>query len=193
MDNTTTGRGRLATGAVAAAALLLAGAGCNTLTSKSSGESAKADGEITVPTGYAGWPKFVPTVDKDKAGQVREIYINDTGLKAKRGEAFPSGTVSVMEIYTARKDGSGNLQRDAEGRLVKDKLDKVFVMAKGAGWGQALRAGTVATGDWVYSAYQADGTTPATSDFSKCRGCHVPLASDDYIARYSEHFDTRKN
>ncbi len=35
------------------------------------------------------------------AMQVREHYINPTGVKMSRGQAFPSGTVMVMELYTS--------------------------------------------------------------------------------------------
>ncbi|MCB1801974.1 MAG: cytochrome P460 family protein [Gammaproteobacteria bacterium] len=156
-----------------------------------SNPSAQVDGSVPVPAGYRQWAHFVPTVDKDQAGQVREIYINDTGLKATSGEAFPSGTVSVMEIYSARKNASGALVRNADGRLVKGDLSKIFVMAKGKGWGAAQPAGTIDNGDWVYAAYQADATTQATNDFAACRGCHAPLKEHDYVARYPEHFAAR--
>ncbi len=168
------------------AALLMA-AGCQEMT-KSETVQIKGDGDLSVPAGYQSWAKFVPTVDKAKAGQIREIYINDTGMGANQGDPFPYGTTTVMEIYAAQKNTAGELVKDAEGRLVKDKLAKIFVMSKGEGWGAMLPEGTVKTGDWLYSAYQADASTPATQDFSGCRGCHAPLGLDDYIARYDEHF-----
>ena len=149
------------------------------------------DGEITVPADYRGWNKFVPTVEKEKAGQVREIYINEIGLKTQKGEAFPAGSLSVMEIYSAEKDANGKLLRNTEGSLVKGQLAKIFVMAKGSHWGSKLSEQTVKNGDWVYSAYQSDGQTPATSDYTKCRSCHKPLADTDFVARYDEHFSAR--
>lgn len=164
--------------------------GCSTSMSTSGNiAAAKKDGDIIVPANYKNWPKFVSTVDKEKIGQVREIYINDTGMQAKRGEAFPSGTLSVMEIYGAKKNAQGKLLKDSGGGLVKGELSKIFVMAKKTGWGAKQPAGTIDNGDWLYGAYMADAKIAATSDFSKCRGCHLPLANKDYIARYDEHFD----
>lgn len=148
------------------------------------------DGEIAVPANYRTWPRFVGTIDKDN-GQVREIYINDTGLEARRGDAFPHGTISVMEIHSSRQNSDGTPVTGDDGRLVKDALSKIFVMQKGKGWGGDLPEGALPNGEWVYGAYEADGVTPATSDFTACRGCHAPLADQDYVARYDEHFDTR--
>lgn len=142
------------------------------------GDAPKADGDIAVPDGYASWTKFVPTVVKPN-GQIREIYINDTGLQANKGEAFPYGTVSVMEIYSSKDDG---------GKPAKDELKKIFVMSKGEGWGGKQADSVIPNGDWLYGAYLADGKTAATTDFNACRDCHAPLAEDDYIARYDEHF-----
>jgi hemoglobin len=170
-----------------ASATLLA-AGCQHM-NESQMNTVSGDGDVSVPGDYRNWAKFVPTVDKAKAGQVREIYINDAGLQAERGGAFPNGTTTVMEIYKARKTADGALIRDSDGRLRKGELAKVFVMSKGEGWGMQLPTATVSNGDWLYGAYEADSKTPATSDFTSCRGCHAPLAGDDYIARYDEHFD----
>lgn len=149
------------------------------------------DGDIAVPMTYRSWTRFVPTVDKVDAGQVREIYINPVGLTVRKGEAFPTGTVSVMEIYGARKDSAGKVIKNAEGRLIKGELSRIFVMAKGEGWGASLPAGTLGNGDWLYGAWLADGETAATSDFAACRSCHLPMAATDFMARYDEHFATR--
>ncbi len=149
--------------------------------------SAKLDGDISVPEDYRSWPKFVPTVDKPN-GQVREIYINQAGLNANKGERFPAGTITVMELYSPKQDNEGNPIKDAKGRLIKDKLDKIFVMEKGENWGNQLPSTVINNGDWLYGAYLADGSTPATQDYSGCRGCHAPLAENDFIHRYDEHF-----
>ena len=152
----------------------------------------KVDGDTAVPENYRSWPKFVKTVDKVKTSQVRELYINQAGMTTKRGDDFPSGTISVMELYDAQKTADGKPVMDKNGRLIKSKLSKIFIMEKGEGWKEKQPAGTVDNGDWIYSAYLADGKTQATSDFAACRTCHVPLADTDYIARYDEHFDIYK-
>ncbi|MCB1954396.1 MAG: cytochrome P460 family protein [Rhodocyclaceae bacterium] len=177
---------------LAALAAGLVISGCNGTPMKGESMAAKPlDGEVRVPPGYRDWPRFVGTVDKAPAGQVREIYINTEGMRARKGEAFPAGTIAVMEIYGARKGPGDTLMTDASGRLLKGPLSKVFVMEKGTGWGAAQPPGTLDNGDWVYGAWEADGRTAAKVDFKACRACHAPLATSDYIARYDEHFDQR--
>lgn len=163
-------------------ATLLISTGCSSYSSNSA-TSALSDGEVTVPTNYRSWPKFVKTVEKDN-GQIREIYINKAGMKANKGEAFPYGTKAVMELHKSRKDTNG--------QLVKDGLTKVFVMEKGKGYGQNLPSGSAPNGEWAYGAYLADAKTAATKDFSGCRTCHVPFSKDDFIIRYDEHFNFKK-
>ncbi|MCB1886976.1 MAG: cytochrome P460 family protein [Rhodocyclaceae bacterium] len=178
-------------GLAALAAGLVLGA-CGGMPEKGDTMAAKpVDGEVPVPEGYRSWPRFVGTVDKAAAGQVREIYINAEGMRAAKGEAFPSGTIAVMEIHAARKGPGDKPLTDAQGRLVKGSLSKIFVMQKGAGWGAAQPAGTLDNGDWVYGAWEADGRSAAKVDFKACRACHAPLATTDYIARYDEHFGMR--
>jgi len=182
---TTTKTTVLALGAIVAAMGL---AGCNHMAKSDMAMAAPMDGQIATPANYTAWPKFVQTVDKAAAGQVREIYINTMGTKMAKGDAFPNGTESVMEIYAAKMDKDGKPVMNGNGRLIKGDLKKVFVMKKGEGWGAAQPAGTLDNGDWVYAAYEADGKTPAKVDFNSCRGCHAPLKDADYIARYDEHF-----
>ena len=167
--------------------------GCSSGIYKKEPMTVKKDGDISVPANYRSWPKFVGTVDKMKAGQVREIYINKAGMSTEKGNAFPSGSVSIMEIYTAQKSPAGGLLKDSKGKLIKGKLSKVFVMEKGTGWGKKLAPGTINNGDWLYGAYLADAKTPATKEFTSCRSCHAPLADKDYIFRYDEHFDAYKH
>lgn len=170
----------LALGAFAFSGTLLMTSGCSdSTTTTATAAKPLNDGEVTLPGDYANWPKFVDTVVKPN-GQIREIYINAAGMEAKKGGAFAYGTVAVMELYKSRKGDSGE--------LIKDGLEKVFVMEKGQGFGQNLPSGSAPTGEWAYGAYLADKSTAATNDFAGCRGCHAPLGDDDFMPRYAEHF-----
>ncbi|MCQ8895596.1 cytochrome P460 family protein [Limnobacter humi] len=142
---------------------------------------APKDGELAKPSDYSTWPVFLAGIEKP-TGHIRDIYINKTGASAQKGEAFPNGTVSVMEIYKANKG--------ADGKLAKANLEKVFVMYKGKDWGTTAPEG-MKTGDWVYSAFEANGE-PAKVDYATCRGCHMPLADKDFVFHYDKYFDTRK-
>ena len=113
------------------------------------------DGELALPGEYKSWPKFLSEVQRPDTKQVRELYINPAGAKTSRGQAFPSGTVMVMELYKAQLEGETPVT-GADGKLVKGTLAKVFVMGKGDGWGQDVPE-QLRNGAWVFSAYGPDG------------------------------------
>lgn len=150
------------------------------------------DGELATPAGYRSWPKFLVDVQRPDAKQVRDIYINPLGHATKAGEMFPNGTISVMEIYKVKENPDGSLMKGPDGKLVRGDLAKVFVMGKGAGWGDTVAKLELKNGDWVYSAFKADGKTPSGDDIAACRGCHLPLANRDFVHRYDEYFEQRK-
>jgi hypothetical protein len=150
------------------------------------------DGEMAVPADYKSWPTYLSEVQRPDIKQIRELYINPIGAKSVKGEPFPDGTVSVMELYKAKEGADGALIKSVDGKLVKGDMLKVFVMAKGKGWGESAPAG-LKNGDWVYSAYLADGKTAAPDPAVSCRGCHLPLGeSKDWVHRYDEYFEKRK-
>jgi Cytochrome P460 len=150
--------------------------------------AAGADGTMALPLDYKAWPKFLVDIPKGEAKQVRDIYINPTGVRAAPGQNFPNGTVMVMEIYKAKTDGD-KLAMGPDGKLVKGDLAKVFVMGKDQGWGNGVPE-NLKNGDWLYAAYDAT-SKPIMEDFNKCRTCHLPLAQKDFVHRYDEYFQTR--
>ncbi|MCP9468703.1 MAG: cytochrome P460 family protein [Nitrospira sp.] len=172
--------------------VLIAGvtAGCADMTGAPQPSSSRVlkDGEIPFPTGYQNWPKFLSSVQRPDVKQVRELFINQVGSKTTRGQVFPSGTVMVMELYKVKMEGETPLT-GSDGRLVKEGLAKIFVMAKGDGWGQDVHD-SFKTGNWVFGAFSADGKSLA-EDFNNCRVCHKPLAEKDFVHRYDEYFEKR--
>ncbi|MGQ0812295.1 MAG: cytochrome P460 family protein [Nitrospiraceae bacterium] len=147
------------------------------------------DGEIQVGMEYKNWPRFLTGIDKEQVKQVRDIYINSAGARTMAGRDFPNGTMMAMEIYKAKENADGSLVKGEDGKLVKGDLAKVFIMAKGEGWGQTV-PDNLKNGAWVYSAIGPDGK-PLAEDFAKCRACHVPLAQKDFVHRYDEYFEKR--
>jgi Cytochrome P460 len=147
------------------------------------------DGELALPSGYKSWPKFLAEVQRPDAKQVRDIYVNPVGSKTAPGGTFPNGTVFVMENYAAALGPDGAPKTGPDGKLVKDKLLRVFVMGKGEGWGAAAPEG-LKNGNWVYASYLADGK-PGPEDPKACRSCHLPVASKDFVHRYDEYFQKR--
>jgi len=148
------------------------------------------DGELALPGNYSSWPKFLSAVQRPDSKQVREIYMNEVGAAATASSGFADGTVFVMENYAAKANTDGSLATGPDGKLVKGNLLRVFVMGKGAGWGEAVPP-PLRNGNWVYASYLPGGEK-ATDDLNACRGCHLPAASKDYVQRYDEHFAQRK-
>jgi hypothetical protein len=148
------------------------------------------DGEIAVPANYKTWPKMLSAVQRPDAKQVREIYIDPQGARTKAGDPFPGGTIMVMENYAAKAKPDGTLETGPDGKLVKGNMVRIFIMAKGDGWGQgvpeALRNGT-----WVYASYLPDGIK-TDDNLMACRGCHLTLTEKkDFVHRYDEYFQAR--
>ena len=150
------------------------------------------DGDLPIPANYKSWSSGMRNVQRPDVKQIREIFVNDIGAKTQPGGAFANGSVSVMEIHAAKLAADGTPEKAADGSLIKDKLVKVFVMGKGAGWGETAPAG-LKNGDWVYSAYLADGKV-APDPIAACRGCHLPLGdAKDYFHRYDEYLARKKS
>ncbi|TKB82163.1 MAG: hypothetical protein E8D45_00900 [Nitrospira sp.] len=170
-------------------AALLWGCGVAAMSANLSASGLPRDGELPFPAEYQTWPRFLTNIDKVDTKQVRDIYLNPTGAKAKPGEMFPDETTMVMEIYKAKESASGELDKSSDGKLAKDKLAKVFVMSKKQGWGQDA-PDHLKNGAWVFSAFGPDGK-PLAEDFTKCRACHAPLAQKDFVHRYDEYFEAR--
>ena len=166
---------------VAAAALL---AGCSSVSL-----APTRDGELAIPAGYKSWPKFLSAVQRPDAKQVREIYMDPAARHASAQSGFPNGTVFVMENYAARTNSDGSLASGPDGKLVKGDLVRIFVMGKNAGWGADVPE-PLRNGNWVYAAWLPNGQK-APDDLATCRACHLPLASQDFVPRYNEHFARR--
>ena len=63
----------------------------------------KTDGELGLSPDYRNWNKFVPTVDRPDKEEVREIYVNEWGIKGTAANGFPNGTKFAMEIFSAQR------------------------------------------------------------------------------------------
>jgi hypothetical protein len=168
---------------------LLAGVVLAACTSMQNGPRLE-DGEIPFPTGYQSWPKFLSEVQRPDVKQVREIYVNPVGYKTRAGDAYAQGSAFVMENWAVQTAADGTPLTAPDGKLVKDRIAKVFVMQKGPGYGANVSK-DLKNGDWVYSSFDNIGGRIA-EQFNTCRTCHVPLASKDFVWRYDEHFAQRK-
>lgn len=175
---------RTLTAPLAFAVLMALAAGCAT------SRGPLNDGEIGVPADYKSWPKFLSAIQRPDARQVREIYMNPAAASATSAGGFGNGTVFVMENYAALETTDGKLATGSDGKLIKADLLRVFVMGKGAGWGQAAPE-PLRNGNWVYASYLANGQK-GPEDPATCRACHLPVANKDFVHRYDEHFAAKR-
>ncbi len=149
--------------------------------------AAPKDGELTYPADYKTWPSYLNAVQRPDLKQIRDIYINLQGKKSSRPFAY--GTTMVMELYSVKTDAEGKPAVDADGKLQKQTLSKVFVMSKGPGWGQYVPP-ELRNGEWVYAAFDPSGKSLG-GDANSCRTCHVPMKDTDFVSRVPEYEATR--
>ncbi len=148
------------------------------------------DGDLALPADYRTWPVFMAAVQRPDIKQVREIYVNPVGYNTRRGYAYGDGATFVMENWAAKTHPDGEPVKGPDGKLVKDRLAKVFVMQKGPGFAAKVPA-DLRVGTWVFGSYDAKGAKIAET-FSACRGCHLPMSAQDYVWRHDEHFASRQ-
>jgi hypothetical protein len=174
------------------AALLISSLALSNPTPPSTVKAEAKDGDLTVPSNYQTWPKYLSYIQRPDANpkQIREIYINDIGYASTEGKPFPEGTRFVMENYSVVQNADGTPAVDQHGKLQKDKLLKVFLMAKVPNGAKGAPE-NMATGDWIYSAYLSDGTI-APDPTMGCRGCHLTQKDKDFVYRYDEYFQSKK-
>lgn len=173
---------------IAFLALVVLGCSSPTLPIAAKSNSMPNDGELAFSSNYKSFPLFLSGVQKPDS--VRDLYVNPIGAKNQPGQAFGNGSILVMEIYNAKKNAEGALEKEADGNLVKADLGKVFVMQKEAGWGTGA-PGHLKNGDWIYSEFNSNGER-LDVDYTTCRGCHLPLGeSKDFVHRYDEYFEKR--
>ena len=120
-------------------------------------------------------------LDQPENKEVRELYVNAEALNGlKAGQPLPSGTVLSAPTFKALLDDKGEFVRDANGRLIRGRLDRVVVMEKRAGWG-AEYPDALRNGEWEYGRFSADGTLTTTANYKACFECHKPKASQDFV------------
>ena len=144
--------------------------------------SAEAGPErVAFPENYA--QRFVQyaTIDRANPKQIAVAYANETALAgAKKSGDLPSGSVLVMEVWTAKLDAQEKPILDADGRRIKDKLAMIAVMEKRTGWGTEYPP-EIRNGEWEYAAFDPATKALRQQDYKPCFECHKPKAASDYL------------
>lgn len=93
-----------------------------------------ANRRVLLPADYTRWPAIACRRQRGAAEEAVTFYVNPKGAATLDDQAFPRGTVFVMETYTIKSVG----QKD---------LVQIFVMVKGEGAPLDCRA-DVEAGAW---------------------------------------------
>ena len=113
--------------------------------------------------------------------EVRELYVNPEALKnLKSGQPLPSGTVLSAPTFKAVLNDKGELVKDANGRLIRGRLDRIVVMEKRTGWGTEYPA-DLRNGEWEYGRFGPDGKPSANVNYNACFQCHKPKTELDFV------------
>src|SRR5437870_2529037 len=105
---------------------------------------------VGFPDEYQTKFKFAYAYDRRDAKSVSYICFNDVAAAVKQGQPFPRGSVIVFESWRPREDAQGNLSYDANGHMIRQSLNAIFVARKEEGFGEAYQA--FRTGEWEYVA-----------------------------------------
>jgi hypothetical protein len=110
-------------------------------------------------------PVLYDVLDQPEFKEVRELFANPEALKGlKAGQLLPSGSVLSAPTFKALLDDKGEFVRDANGRLVRGRLDRIVVMEKRTGWGaeysDALRKSRMGICDLRSQRYSPDQLQP---------------------------------
>lgn len=146
---------------------------------------------VAFPAGYQTEFVRYATVDRDGRSITRFLYVDRPSLEAARaGGPLPNGATLVMEDHNVRVVGETPV-RDADGRYIPtDDVTNVFVMQKGAGWGDAYPA-DVRNGDWEYAWFTAAGAPRTDKSMDGCFACHKKQAGEDFTFSFSPFIEKR--
>src|SRR6266508_1231943 len=127
---------------------------------------------VGFPEDYQTKFKFAYVYDRQDAKSVSYICFNDIAATTKQGQPFPFGSVIVFESWRPKEDAQGSLIKDANGHMIRESLNAIFVMRKEPGFGEAYQANR--TGEWEYVAYRPDKSfqTPPQGS-GTCAACHT--------------------
>lgn len=141
---------------------------------KSSFMPAVANTRVKFPEGFHETFVRYHVIDSPEKKQVSVFYANRTAAEAARaGHELPDGSVLLFEVYAAKLDDAKQPVKDAQGRLVPEKLLAHAVMEREVGWGDAVPA-MLRNGNWNYAAFRPDKQPIAAANLAECFACHKP-------------------
>ena len=135
---------------------------------------------VEFPKDHKATFTYVTTRDMHRGGNtVVDIYANPTAVKGGKAQTLPSGSIVLMELWSAKLDDKQQPPLDAEGRMIKNEFRGIVMMEKRVGWGDAYPA-DVRNGDWEYASFSTAGVR-RDGPTASCFECHGALKDLDYV------------
>jgi hypothetical protein len=149
-----------------------------------SSEAPAAD-RVGFPKDYRTQYKVLGVTIRDQAPEVLTAYGNDKAASVSSREQlpFPDGSIILMEFSYALRDANNQIQRDANGAVLKGEVEHVDVMKRGKNFGATY--GENRAGEWEFAGYKLDGTYATTPEASaQCAACHRRAGTEnDFVYR----------
>jgi plastocyanin len=150
---------------------------------------APQEDRVGFPEGHQENFNLFYVYDRPENRQIRVACANEQAASVKPGEPFPYGSVLLFESWRAKQDASGNVAKDANGRLIREGLTTIFVMRKEQGFGEAYQG--LRNGEWEYVAYRPDKSPQTPPQLTaSCASCHLGAGPDkDWVFRKNLFFE----
>ena len=146
---------------------------------------APAVDRVGFPKDYRAQYQVLGVKIRDQAPEVLTAYGNDkaASISGREQLPFPEGSIILMEFSYALRDANNQIQRDANGAVLKGEVEHVDVMKRGKNFGAGY--GENRSGEWEYAGYKLDGTYTTTPEASvQCAACHRQAGADnDFVYR----------
>lgn len=145
---------------------------------------APIEDRVGFPENYLEDFKLLFVFDRPDNQQVRAICGNDLASGTAEGEAFPYGSILVMETWATKRDENRIAVLDENGHYIRERLTGVFVQRKEEGFGEAYLEDR--SGEWEYVAYRPNGETFIPPERTNpCATCHLTQGGEglDFVFR----------
>jgi hypothetical protein len=147
--------------------------------------SAPTTDRVGFPKDYQTRFKVLGVIVNEQALRVSTVYGNEQAATVTSREQlpYPEGSIILVEFSDALRDANNQIVRDANGALKKGAVERIDVMKRGNGFGEAYGANR--SGEWEYAGYRLDGsyTTPPEKS-AQCAACHRTAGPEnDFVFR----------
>jgi Cytochrome P460 len=142
---------------------------------------------VGFPKDYQTRFKVLGVIVKEQTLRVNTVYGNELAATVTSRDKlpYPEGSIILVEFSDALRDANNQVVRDANGALKRGVVERIDVMKRGKGFGEAYGANRA--GEWEYAGYRLDGSYTTSPEKSvQCAACHRKAGPEnDFVFRMS--------